>query len=110
AAAAYDHATVNAPDMAEGWYNRGHLFAMLGRDEDAYAAYARALALKPDLEYLAGDHLTAKLRLCDWAGLDDAISAVLAGLRQGKRVATPFCAVAIGAAPADQLACARQYL
>ena len=37
------------PDLAEAWLGRGNVFFDLKRYDEAFAAYDKALALKPDL-------------------------------------------------------------
>ena len=38
-----------APDLAEGWLARGNLLAEARRDEEALAAFDKAIELAPDL-------------------------------------------------------------
>ena len=39
----------SSPILAEAWLGRGNVFSELKRYDEAFAAYDKALALKPDL-------------------------------------------------------------
>ena len=47
------------PDKAEAWYNKGDALYARGRNEEALAAYDRALAIEPD----NAGHTTRRLGL-----------------------------------------------
>jgi predicted O-linked N-acetylglucosamine transferase (SPINDLY family) len=87
---ACDAALALQPDMAEAWFGRGFIFAQMRRPAEAVAAYLRARALNPGLPMLAGNLLHQKMLVCDWAGIDDLIAEIEAGLAAGKPVAEPF--------------------
>ena len=105
----YDRAIALKPDHAEAYANRGNTFKDLNRWEDALASYETALALKPDIEFVQGARLYAKTRLCDFSGLDAKIAALEQGIREGRKVCTPFQVLAICGSAALQLRAAELY-
>ena len=46
---------------------RGHVFTVMNRHEDAFAAYDKALSPNPDLAMAEDARLHAKMRCCDWS-------------------------------------------
>lgn len=109
AVAAYERALALAPGGAATQLNRGLACSMLGRDDAALAGFARARALAPDTPWLFGHWLHAKLKCCDWDGLDAAFAELARGIDAGAPLATPFVALHAPLDPARQLACARRY-
>jgi predicted O-linked N-acetylglucosamine transferase (SPINDLY family) len=108
--AAYDKALALNANLAEAWYGRGNLFAELKQYGNAFAAYDTALKIKPDLPYLQGSRLHAKMHLCDWRDLDADIAGVLSAIRKGRPAAVPFSILSIPATAADQRKCAEAYI
>lgn len=96
ALALYDRALAGAPGDADAWFNRGVTLHELHRHEEAAASFERALALKPDAAFLPGMLLHAKMKICDWSGLDIRIRELFDGVARGERVSTPFQVLALG--------------
>jgi predicted O-linked N-acetylglucosamine transferase (SPINDLY family) len=110
ALASYDAALAANPDYAEAYNNRGHVQAELKQYEAAIVSYQTALRLKPDFDLLPGVLLNAKMQICDWAGLDDAIDGVLGGIDDGLAVTTPFALLPLPASRAQQRRCAELHV
>ncbi len=110
ALASFDQALALQPDYADALYRRGNLLWAVKRD---LAAGIRDLesALKADPEhpYLRGDLLHLKMQAADWRGCGEAIAAIDAGVRAGKRVIQPLYFLAISDSPAAVQACSRIY-
>jgi predicted O-linked N-acetylglucosamine transferase (SPINDLY family) len=87
---AYDRAIALDPEHADAHNNRGLLLHALRRFEDAIVSYQRALSLRPDQEFLLGTLLHAKMRVCDWQDLDEALLRLESELLAGRRSAMPF--------------------
>ncbi len=62
------------PYLAEAWLGRGNACYDLKRYDEAFAAYDRAMSIKPDLEGLEGVRLYAKTHLCRWDRLEEEIA------------------------------------
>ena len=73
------------PDLAGAWAGRGDILSEFKRYNDAFAAYDRALELEPDLEYVRGARLFAKLLVCDWTDLQAETAQLLSMVREGCR-------------------------
>jgi len=52
------------------------------RFDETFAAYDRAVALMPDLDYALGARLFAKLTLCNWSNLQTEAAQVLSRIRR----------------------------
>lgn len=78
-----------------------------GRGAEGLALLRRALELAPDTPFLLGRWLHAKLKLCDWEGLDQAGAALAQGIAAGRPVAAPFVALHLPLSRAQQQRCAR---
>jgi protein O-GlcNAc transferase len=87
---AYERAIALKPDYPEAHFGRGTLMCDLSRFDEARASFERARAIDPDLLWLDGLWLHARMRLCDWSGLEQDIAAMLAKVGRSERVTTPF--------------------
>ncbi len=84
---------------------------MTGRAyEQAALTFQRLLGAAPQRDYAAGYLCEVLLNLCDWPRLAAPETLALAGVRAGKRSASPFTLMALQSVPADQVACARVHL
>jgi predicted O-linked N-acetylglucosamine transferase (SPINDLY family) len=106
----YKKATAIGSDQAGAWAGRGNIFSQAKRYEDAFAAYDMAFTIKPDLKYLEGDRLFAKLQICDWTNLDDDFWHVISAVRRGAHAIPPFSFLAAPSLPKDQLECAKLFI
>ncbi|MGD0865591.1 MAG: tetratricopeptide repeat protein [Rhizomicrobium sp.] len=105
----YDRAIALRPDFAEAHCNRGNALKDLQLWEAALTNYDTALALKPDMDFLLGAWIYAKLQVCDFSNLKVRMEEIATALRQGKRVCTPFQALAISGSPELQRRAAEIY-
>ena len=85
----------SSPDYAEAYVNRGNALKELKRMDEALASYDRALALKPDFEFLFGNYLNTRMRLCDWASFSENIGKYEADILASKRITSPHVALAL---------------
>ena len=97
-------------DDAEAWAALGTVLTQMRRYEEALPAYRRALAADPDLDYVRGDFVHARMYAADWAGIAADWAALIGDVRQGLPAARPFQVLSIPSTPADQLACARTWM
>jgi predicted O-linked N-acetylglucosamine transferase (SPINDLY family) len=110
ALAAYDQALAAAPDHVQAQYNRGCVLQLLKRHDEAVAAFDRVLAAAPDHAQAFDARLTARLQGCDWHGYDDDLAAVRARIAAGSGEVSPFLSLVLPLAPAEQLACAKNFV
>ena len=99
-----------APGDAETWAGLATVLTLMKRYEEALPSYRQALAVQPDLEYVRGDLVNARMYAGDWSGLEADWAALVADVRKGLPVARPFQMLSIPSTPADQLACARTWM
>ncbi len=86
----FDQAIAIQPDYADAYVNRAPVLRDLKRIDEAAASYAQALKLKPGYEFLSGYLLETRMMICDWDGLEDGFASCAAGIREGRRMTTPF--------------------
>lgn len=91
----FDEAIRLRADYANAHSNRGLTLEQLQRPVDAVESYGRAVALRPDDGFLYGTWLHARMRLCDWDGIDTAVAGLLARIEQGLPATPPFAVLAI---------------
>jgi protein O-GlcNAc transferase len=96
--------------LAEAWARGAGVLAELKYPELALTYYTKALALNPDIPYVQGDALRARMVTCQWApDLDAAFADVRAGVDAQRRVATPFVMLAVPSTLAQQRQCGEIY-
>jgi predicted O-linked N-acetylglucosamine transferase (SPINDLY family) len=105
----YRHTLALAPNYAPAWDAIGAVLQDSRRFEEALAAYARAYALDPDIPYVEGWRLHAKMQLCEWSGLAADIARLENNVHAGKLAAAPFVLLACSGSSAVQLIGGRRY-
>lgn len=83
------------PALVEAYLNRGHTFAVLMRPEEALVSYDTALKFTPERAWLYGAWLYAKMQLCDWTGMHEAIAGLFPRVDAGRQAIQPLITVAI---------------
>lgn len=91
----YACALKSMPDYAEAYNSRGNTLLELKRLEDALDSYARALEIKPDCDWLFGNWLHAKMRLCNWSDFESRLAELAANIQGAKVTAGPFHVLAL---------------
>ena len=106
ALASFDAGLRLQPAHAGLLVNRGHALADLGRHAEAASSYQRALELAPDMPWLPGHCLHARLKICDWHGVDELVRRIRDGIATGQPVCEPFVALLTPLDAAQQRRCA----
>ena len=99
----YEHAVQSAPDRADALAGRANALFEMKDYERAADAYAAVLACDPDYAYASGNLAFSQLYCCDWRANRQSIAR---GVREGRRTASPFQAIAMLDAPGDLRLCA----
>lgn len=107
---AYEHALAFNSGLAGAWLGKGNVMRSLARHAEAFLAYDRVLKLKPDMGFVHGDRLHAKMQICDWENYDDECFNIVARVRNSLPAAAPFVFLSLPSLPADQLQCARIFI
>ena len=110
AATALQQALALKPDYPEAFYNMGNAWRELGKLEGAIAAYDTALRLRPNYTDAFSQLVYHRWCACDWADYEADQEKLLDMVRRGVARVPPFYLLATRAHPADQLACARQWI
>ncbi len=92
---AYDKALELRPDFAEAHRSRGDTFFKAGDKQAAATCFAAAYASKPDMDYLLGELIHAKMHVCDWSGLDAQTLNLCESIKADKKVCPPFALLAL---------------
>ena len=104
--AALQRDTQHAPALA----SRGNALLAAGRPTAAEESLRRALAIAPRTPFLFGQWLEAKLKCCDWTGLDAAFEELRRAADADEPVALPFVALHAPLTAAQQQRCARAFV
>lgn len=86
----YERAIELNPVYVDAWSNRGVTLKDLKRYEDAAHSYERAFELKPDADYVLGDLIHTRMRVCAWNGLPALLEDLKRQVLAGKAINDPF--------------------
>jgi predicted O-linked N-acetylglucosamine transferase (SPINDLY family) len=110
AVSCFERAIALNPADAEAHHDLARALQDLGRLDEAVRSEARAIELKPDNDYWSGDWLYARLAICDWSGLPEAVQAVGARIETGERAALPFVTLLASDSPSLQKRAAQRWV
>ena len=106
---AYQKANELNPNNALLWADIGVTLRSLNRLEESLISFKKALELEPDLDFLLGDYLHTKMRLCDWSDFDSDLQKCIDGIESAKAVIYPFPLLSLTDSPELELKCAQIY-
>ena len=86
----YAQAITLNPAYAEAYYNQGNAFNFLHRLDEAVESYDRAITLKPDIDFILGISLYARMRLCIWERLSYFLNEIIHQINRQEPQSTPF--------------------
>jgi predicted O-linked N-acetylglucosamine transferase (SPINDLY family) len=67
----------------------------LKRYDEAIAHYDKALSLKPDIDWVSGDLLHTKMKICSWSDLAEALEDISKKVVANEKVVNPFSLLAL---------------
>ncbi len=85
-----DNAINLRPLYANAWSNKGVALNELGRYEEAIAHFSKALSIKKSIDWLAGDLLHLKMRICSWSDLSNSLDEISKKILANEKVINPF--------------------
>ena len=91
----YEKALNLKPDYAEAWSNKGVALNELKRYDEALAHYNKALNLKPDIDWMYGDLVHTKMKICNWSDFLDSLETVFKKVTASEKVIIPFTLLAL---------------
>jgi protein O-GlcNAc transferase len=109
AAHSYEEALKQDHNYAPAWHNLGIALSELKRYEDAIKSYIKALQLGMDDDFLLGNLIHTKLRICDWTDFNIYLEQLKRGLERRSRVTTPLIAICLFDSPSLQKSAAEIY-
>jgi len=110
ALAALQRALAIKPDYPEAFYNMGNAWRELGELEGSVATYQKALQLQPDYADAFSQLAYHRWRACDWTDYEASQNRLLDMVRRRVARVPPFYLLSTPASPADQFACAQQWI
>ena len=67
----------------------------LKRFDEAITHYDKALSLKPDINWLYGDLIHAKMKICSWSSLKDDLKNITKKILVKEKVSNPFVLIGL---------------
>ena len=95
AIAHYDKALSLDINYAEAWYNKGVTLNELKNFEGAIAHYDKALNLNPHSNWVYGDLIHAKMKICSWSDFEGCLKNVANKVSLNESVINPFALLAL---------------
>jgi len=86
----FDKALELKSNLAEAWSEKAKAYSGLKDLEQSKLCFEKAYLINPELDYLLGNMIHAKMLVGDWANIDDQISALETKLLDYKKVITPL--------------------
>ena len=83
------------PNYAEAWSNKGSVLNELKRFDEAIAHYDKALSLKPEIDWVWGDLLHIKMKMCFWSELEKSLDVISKKVLESEKVGIPFALLAL---------------
>lgn len=91
----YHGATNMRQNYAEAYYNLATVNQYLRNFKEAIQNYEKAISINPNLDWLLGDFIHAKMQICDWQNLQENLKKLIICINNGDKVITPFAALSI---------------
>ena len=86
----YKKAIVISPHFAEAHFNLGMIYKKTNKKEKALIYFEHAWSLKPNMDYILGDLLSAKSNFCMWDDYYALIDELKLKIYNNKKVVSPF--------------------
>lgn len=109
ALARFDRALALQPDYLPALANSAILLTEFKQGEQAIARFERLLQLNPGYDYGPGLLLYEKMHCADWNGFESARTAIVEGIRAGRKVCKSLAFMALSDSASDQFLCARLF-
>jgi protein O-GlcNAc transferase len=106
----YDKALSLKPDYAKGWYNKGITLNELKRFDEAVAHFDKAISLKPEMDWIYGELIHTKIKICSWSGLTESIKILSQKVIANEKVVQPLSLIPLSDVPLLQKKCAEIHI
>ena len=91
----FDRAVQFKGDFAEAYAARGAALRELKNPAAAVSSYDKAVEINPNLPFLMGARLHAKMQVCDWRDVDRHIADLSARIKRGDKAAASTSVLAL---------------
>jgi len=91
----YDKALSLKSNYYVAWSNKGGTLYDLKRYDEAIAHYDKAISLKPASDWVSGQLLYTKMKICDWSNLAHAIDDLSKKVMANEKAVPPFALLAM---------------
>jgi predicted O-linked N-acetylglucosamine transferase (SPINDLY family) len=87
---AYDNSINLNAEYSDVWVNKAAALHELKRFNESIEAYQQALKLNPKIDWVQGDLIHTKMKVCSWDGFDESLADLMGKVRTGEKSITPF--------------------
>ena len=91
----YDKALSLRPDFADSYVNKANTLIDLKRYDESIAHYEKALILNTNIDWVYGDLLHTKMKICSWNNLEKDIKNLTDKIYAQFKVAQPFALLSL---------------
>jgi len=86
----YEKSIEIKPDYAEAYANLGAIFRSRKILEKALECFEHANAIQPEIDFIFGDIVSTKMKLCKWNDLSTILKELKSGINSNQKVISPF--------------------
>jgi len=91
----FDKALSLSPDYAKAWSNKAIALNELKRHEQAIIHYEKSLSLKVGIDWIYGDLLHTKMKICHWLDLSNELEYIPIKISKEEKIILPFVLFAL---------------
>lgn len=91
----YECAISIKPDLAEAYSSLGQTLDALKQFDASMINYEKAIKINPNLDYLFGNMLHTRMKLCDWTNLELSISELVNNINSNKNISPSFAVLGL---------------
>lgn len=86
----YQKAVNLDPQYTQAWINLGIDLSVYKKYPEALACFERAYSQNPHLDFLFGDCIYTRMRMCNWEGIDELFNQIEFAINRGQKIISPF--------------------
>ncbi len=91
----YDTAIKLKPQYAEAWYQKAKILAEFKYFTESISQYEKAISLDPNIEWLYGELIHTKMRICDWSSFNEITHKIKNNIEINNKYTNPFVLLSI---------------
>ena len=94
-----DKLIIYEPNNVELFVQKADILTEIGKHKESIEYYQTAYEMDPNHQFLLGDMIHAKTKICDWKHIDDQIKELEIRILNKKKASTPFTATTLFDSP-----------